>query len=265
MTNPITYAVERIKRSGIPKEVLNFAFMDIIGNVETIDSVLEGIIRRTALQDISDAVGDKVYIPLKEDYVVKRDVGIGTVIRIPSEALQHKSILEVLQVTRNTMFYSNTQFFGRYDTGSNMESEAMKMMDNLSSASVESSAGVIMLGKNTFFIRDYYYTIDILSALVKVSYHENLPELSSAAKPKWFKFCKLAVEMEIYNKVIVMLDEGAISQGHNIGMLKTKIESYESAEEQYYEMLENEMYKIMMFSDKNGIRKIAKMGVPNTY
>ena len=123
----------------------------------------------------------------------------------------------------------------------------------------------ILIGRLT---KDPKYTANTGNAMARftvavdrgLSKDKNMSHLQKGSYLDFGKLCVVAAKIYIYNKLIIKLDEGYVLGGHNISVIKSKIESYEDAIEKYEELLE-EWFKIEFMNDTTAYREFIELQV----
>jgi hypothetical protein len=264
--NAIAYAVNRIKRA-IPKEVLNFAYVDDYGELETIESMLESVIRQTVLVDTNIVAGRTVYLRLSEEMVIERDEFGHKVFTIPSTALAGNKILSVHSIIRdNTMSITSDNVSGRtYSSGSDLLNTSITLLNNISASSyIDVTASLSLIGNNTIHILEDIGTLDGLTLKLVVENQSLINNLNTRAFIKFSELCLLAVKSDIYNRTIIKMDTDKLVYGQSLGIIKSKIEEYADADQMYFEYLDDVWRKTTFFANDVDMNNYVKTLYPNS-
>jgi hypothetical protein len=123
------------------------------------------------------------------------------------------------------------------------------MENNLSNHSVVLSSDLEVIGENTVYVHENLPNISTLLMEVMLENDRNMNNINPRSYIPFSRLCELAVKAYIYNTLIVSLDKGYIHTGHDLGMVKQIITSYEGANLEYEEYLTNEWAKIAYMND----------------
>jgi hypothetical protein len=257
--NAVSYAVSTIKQR-INREILNLAYLTDYGQIETIESIIEGVIKRRPMVDSNLMSGTAMMVRLYEEYVFFEDEYGNKTIQLPKDILGGKSITAAHSIIRQENFTETYRYTeGTRDTGDILDAATL-MYDNSSMPFTVVTANLSVIGDKTIAIMDNIGCLDNLNLKLMVSNNAIMNNLDNRAKMTFMKLCTLAVKADIYNKTIIKIDEGELVQGHNLGRIKSIIESYSDADEQYYDYFEDKWRKVMHMADpvlSNGLIKTA--------
>lgn len=111
-----------------------------------------------------------------------------------------------------------------------------------------------LIGHNTIFIRDTIVVPQTMYFRVNVENDENLNHIQRPFYTVIHKLIVLATKAYIYNRLILEQDNAFINSGGELNVFRDIVNSYESANEQYEEYLE-EAYKSMLLNDHEQARR----------
>jgi len=260
--NAVAYAVARIKHR-IPEKVLTFAYLDDYGQVETIESIMEGVIKRGPIMDSNLMSGVQMNIPLKESYVIAKGAYGEKTVSIPDDVLRGRTITSALSVTQSHTVTGRGYASASIYVGSDVLESATKMYGNSSSPGIITTANLEVIGHSTVAILDHIGMLDGFTMNITVENESKMTNMNDRAKMAFMQLCTFAIKADIYNKSIVKMEEGEIVQGHRLGKTKEIIDSYSDADTQYYEFFEDKWRKVLHMMDPTAMRKTITLSVPN--
>lgn len=288
MSNVITYAIQRIMKTGIPKQVLELAFTSRFANstitLDTIESkIRQEVLDERVAHDLQLVHTTQLTIPLAQCERLSGGFYNAT-FRIPNELTQGKKVVSVLQVTSSAapviidsgtpvtppaQTNTSSSYSYSYSSSSSMSGtggtwgatssmsinntggvvQAMQQaVRSVSPVPLVSNALVYLVGYNTVTIKDTVITPATMQLRVNVENDENLNHIQPPYWTVFHKLLLLACKAYIYNLLIVEQDTAFIHSGGELNKVRDIIESYSDAEEQYEEYLE-EAYKSFMLND----------------
>ena len=257
----IDYAINKIKTIGIPKDVLELAFLkkpNELGLNVSIDSQIEDlVIKPIVLRDLNVLGGLKVTIPLNDCEIRTYNNTLyetNAIINVPYKVTNGRKILEALEIL---IIYNQEFTYG----GDNRLLQVIDQL-NRSKLSMENNLRVItdlrLIGPNTILVYDNVVNLSSGVLVAMVEHNSDLSNISMRYADDFYKLVKKACEAYIYNSVVVELNRGAIYNGHELGKVNEIIESYASAEEEYEQMLEEKWGKIMFMADRESMDDYVK-------
>lgn len=242
----IKKALAEIKAS-IPEKILTLAFR---GNrFESIDSkILNAVIRARVLVDCDLIGGETVSIPLNRAQL-RYDGEDGTIFHIPKTLTAGRHIVIPKEVRRNDRQGLNLP--GTYPV-SNRDNTVVGAVDQLGDAYRtygNSTTDLILVGENTIMSPQRIRLNDKV-LICRVSNDPNMNNLKGYNIINFAEMCVMATKAEIHNRLVLLVDEGYISNGHELGVVKDIIDKYEDANEQYIEYRKTDWRKIAFMNDE---------------
>lgn len=250
----LDYAIDRITRT-IPREVLDYAYIDRYDWRNRYPSTVEEILRREVLlprcvEDMENFGGLQMIIPLDDQGIEIEEVTINSyVFRVPLAATQGRFITSALSVISGSVNNYGINYNGtwgafnqaqlqRQQCGWNPMSDSLQRgMNVFAPMNVLSTANISLIGNNTIMISNVTPVQFPLSLRCFVGHD---PELSNLQRNVWndfYKLCYLAVQSDIYNRCVIRLDRGQTAGGQELGSFREAIEKYSASEESYQEFL----------------------------
>lgn len=248
MSGHIAYALGRINRA-IPKQLLHEAYgkQDIGGMLNPFGGIInpnelirDKVITGRVLADLNIVGGIETEIA-SEKCMINRQSDNSYIIVIPKEATNGKSVTSLLglrlgatNVNAYPTMNPNRLVVPTTTTGNN----AMALFNSSTAMPLVNIGDVTQLpGENTFLIRNMAYIPSYTHLRVIVQNNDDLSNLSPRTQIKFAELCILAVKSDIYNELIVTIDEQQIMAGRGVGAFKNMLESYNDAETMYQEAL----------------------------
>ena len=267
--NPVQHAIDQASFQ-IPKRILNTIFRSHTHNWQQAPlpvsaQILNLVVRPRVLVDCRLMGGIEVIVALKGadiEVVENRN----TVIRIPKESTNNRSIIEPLSI--DLSFYSgypgsNAILGGGYGmTNGNAALLAGKAaLGAMGSAPLTSMSDLTLIGENTILVRNYISITHAGSLRCLVANDEHMSELPLRAYRNFTKLVVLAIKSFIYNEYILEMDAGELIGGQQLGMFKSIVEEYKDAEEMYQEFLATTWAKVAFMADHERMNRFIKMQV----
>ena len=269
-------ALRKIKFE-IPEAVLNLAFRDRKYFNEAFQPPIESRIRSAiidgqVLPDCNLVGGTQLTIPLTG--IVYQTINEYTrIYKVPKSETSGLSITSVLSVTWGvTGSTANSPFTmsqsmdiaGGVGCGSSpMLSAAQNVMAALSPLPNLWTANVFLISENTIAIRDYIPTDGPLWLRCMVSNDPELNNIHPKSQPYFAQLCVMAAKAYIYNNLDITLDEGAIHGGYELNRVRTTVDGYSDAIDNYNDFLNNDWRRIAFLNDpESKIRAIKRLGPP---
>lgn len=264
--NALLYAINEI-RNRIPNEILHEAFnideQAITANLTSLDDkILRKCLRKRVLVDTNLVGGIEMVVPLinvppsfYEDHY--------TVYSIPPELVMNREIISALGLSAmpiNSGFgnpISGTSGYGMptqsnspYGGGQNaLMSVANRIGDAASISGVIHNAHLEIVGFNTVLVYAHYRILAYLGMRVVVENESNLNNVQPRSYKDLATLCTLGVKAYIYNKLIIPMNSGFLSGGQELGIFKSLVEEYSSAEEDYNTFLKEVWTPVAYMND----------------
>jgi len=262
--NVITYSINFIKRF-IPKEILNYAYLEEYGQVESIESIIEGVIKRTCLVDSNIVAGITAYLRLSESMVIEKDEFNNKIITIPKDVLGDNKILSVHSIVQdNTISETGFDYKGFDADINSLLGSTNRIMTNIdSSFYVDVTANISIIGERTIHIMENISNLDGTVAKLVIENQNLMSNLNTRAYMVFAKLALLAIKADIYNRTIIKMDSGKLTYGHDLGVIKSKIEEFSDANEQYLEYFESKWRKTTYFANDLQMNSLVTTMFPN--
>lgn len=252
-SNPIQYALQQLKHK-IPIEILKLAFKSDYQpgfrwggdqRSQSMDSIIrDRVIDARVNEDCNLKGGSQITVDLNKASVETIDY-YTKCYRIPYHLTSGKRIISVQSVSYRNVAY------GTVSGGNQIASAVMDMYKAMSSMTIVDTAEVAIVGDNIVTVKDNQRVLsDHYILLCTVENDANLNNLQPGAWKVYSKLVELAVKAYIYNNLVIPMDQGALSQGVNIGAIKEKIDSYSDADEQYEEYYKENWGKAIRSNDR---------------
>jgi len=279
--NPITYAVDRIINSGIPKPILNLMFLSRYARdyytLDTLQSkIREEVIDKRVMVDCNLVHGTDMTIPLVKCEKLTGNY-YSAVFRVPKELTQGKRIVSVIDLTAasGTVITADasmtatssgmyTATMANYSTMGAVMGAARQMQRSVMPIQVVANALVYLVGDNTVLIKDSVIIPSTQMLRVVVENDENMNHIQPAYYPTFYDLVLTAVKAYIYNNLVVEQDNVFIMSGGEMNKFKEIVDSYSDMEELYTEKLEA-WYKSALLNDPESFKQHYQMSTGGLY
>lgn len=263
----IDKAIEKIKLN-IPRKILERAFKDdwdrwnfnsYYGSYQAPieERIKSQVILKIVMDDLSDAGGKQINVPLDQAYMMQAEES-GAVYRIPKSQTHNRSIVETKRI-----LIPNSSYLSKVGTASACRGTAMDVALNQALGETigllpDDTTHVELIGENVIYVRWVNRLPGNMYLECKVAYSDEFHELRPAYYQDFYLFCIAAAKMYIYNTCYVEDDEGRLQGGQEFGRMQATIESYADASQNYNDLLNQVMRKVLIFSD-DSMRRAAKV------
>lgn len=273
--NPITYAIERIIDTDIPRPILNMMYLSRLKvdryNFATLEEqIYQHVIQKRVIKDCNLQHGTHIWVPLANCRRIEGDIYSATY-QIPLSETQGKKVTSVTHLTQATgIVAASTPTVGNnsssvwsanfVDNGrlGGLMSAEMQVVNSVSPIPMVSNALVYLVGENTVHIRETVISPMTMQLRVIVENDENFNHIL----PQWYmtfhELCLEAVKMHIYNNLVLEQDNVFIHSGGELNKFKDIVDSFEDAKDVYKELIE-EWYGAALLNDPEGSRRWYQM------
>ena len=265
--NAIDYAVSVIRNNTIPYEILHAAMtygedpqVSALSSIE--DKLVNKVIKKRVLLTCNVIGGIEHFVPINMLQPTFYE-NMYTVYQVPADLVMNKQIVSALTLS----YMPGSGFMGGQMSGysGNGSIVAPGSPDMYSSNPVMNVAGRIgaaaamngvltnahleIVAYNTIAVYANFRTLTNFGIWVVLENDNNLNNLSPRSYEKLAILCTLATKSYIYNKLIVPLNMGYLSGGQDLGVFKSIVESYQSAEEDYNTYVQEVWGKVLFHAD----------------
>lgn len=270
--NLITKAISDVQYR-VPREILRIAYLE-----NSIYTAVNGYQRRQISLD--QAIREMTIVPrvlVDADIVGGQTVEINlsgipatmmdesnAVYEVPPERTNNRTILSCLSVSfyRSSLLPGNN--FGSLpsilpNNTNEINSSGLRAMDSRMGIPMVSSSECRVVGHNMIMVTNKLRTATVTRARCILENEEGLGNLNIKAAMDFSKLCEFAVKSFVYNELIVKLDRGRIERGQEIGVIKSIIESYADAEENYQTFLREQWAGAAIHSDRATYEALLKI------
>jgi len=266
--NVLAYSAKRIRHS-IPPEIMRLAFSprrydparrertrDNAPGLST-DSVLmaQVIVGRVAV-DVNLCSGTEERISLR-GLAYERANQHQYIYRIPDEYTGGRWITQVYNVSYGHGLYSPTRGPAMNNSSVQLDMTAA-VMASFSPIADTNTPYVKIIGHNTILIEDAKGRFTDAWLTCQMTHEPNFGNIQPAYYNKFSELCVLATKAEIYNQLVVDLDEGQLKAGMSLGRIREIVDSYADAELMYQDFLRDKWRVSAICNDTEKYRKILK-------
>lgn len=269
--NPIDYALDRIIRFDIPKQILQVAFLSRYAlNHSTLDTLKqkmrEEVIEPRICVDCNLLHGTEMTIPLAMCEKLTWTY-YETVYRVPKSLTQGKNIISPIELTAsagatmpstNTMSSTTGGLYGNNTAAfSGMGASvaaAVQMQRSVTPIRSVSNALLYLVGDNTILFKDAVIVPASMQIRVMVENDENFNHIQPPYYPDFYELVSLAVQMYIYRTLVIEQDSVFIASGGELNRFKDVVEEMSEARQLYKEQLDI-WYKSALLNDPEASRR----------
>jgi hypothetical protein len=247
----------------IPPEVLDTVFLKRVerwrDTPKTVDEqIMSLVIRPRVLTDCNLVGGRQLWICL-DGLRVGGDGVYESVFRIPKNRTNGASIMSVLNVS-----FADPSRISAAGVAANGQNNMMlqggqAVMDAMGMIPQTSTSRIELIAENTILIRDVMTMPANAYLRCTVANDENMNNIQLRSYQAFCKLVEFAVKSYIYIHYIVPLDIGELRGGQTLGMIKTIIESYADAEENYSTYLREKWAKVARMNDGENFTRTLRM------
>lgn len=268
--NAIRKAVDDIK-SIIPRAILEKTFIPYNGfgrfNISTnIDEqIIQNVIKARVLPDCNIVGGVQAIIPL-EGLETQKPSQWETVIQVPKERTQGKSIASVLNIAFispaavNALTATLPNYNSSNTVGAVMQA-GQALMSSFDSIPIVSTARAQLIGDNVILIRDNIYLSSTAYLRCMLENDEELNNIQLRSYRNFSKLVTYAVKAYIYNTLIISIDQSQLQGGYELGVFKDKVLEYADAEDNYQDYLSEVWQSVAFMNDDTTYSRFISLNV----
>jgi hypothetical protein len=263
--NALDYAINEVKNK-IPYELLyagvTYGDDPQIVNLSSVeDKLLQKVIRKRVLLMCNVIGGIEILVPINQLYPSFYEK-MYTVYQIPPELIMNKTIVSALHLSYvpGSGFMGNQGGYsgvgsvyspGGADMFSNnpLINAAGRIGSAAAMSGVLTNAHLEIVAHNTIAVYANYRSLTNFGILVVLENDSKLSNLQPRSYNALGRLCELATKAYIYNKLIVPVNSGYLSGGQDLGVFKSILESFSSAEEDYQTYIQEVWGKVMFLND----------------
>lgn len=265
--NIIEFAINEVQHV-IPKEVLDFAFLEIhhngifspINNIKT--QIRNKVIYDRVLPTLNIKGGEEIIINLSDVPMEIADRGSAYIWKVPKTMTKGRSIRSVLNIT-----FSDTinNIAGNAITNQMYSSNEAVLEARIINGSgvpyLSSTADVFIIADNVLYSNLPLNTSSYTLLRCVMDFDLQLSGINHRFAKLFSKYIVLAVKEFIYKDTIVRMDQGVLHMGKELGKIKDIIEGYDGAEEEFEEMTDNVIGKALILADPLRRQRRYQIGV----
>lgn len=271
MTSLLSYVLDQVSYE-IPSEVLKETFASRRYDPSkgeryrdnklgvSLDSVIrkEVIDGRVAI-DINLCSGVETIISLAGLPMEQIDLW-NVVYRIPDKLTGSRNITAVYGVTFG-QGYANQSGVNNLRQTSQLMNAAAGVMQASAPIPNTQSPYVSLIGDNVILINDVQGINSNMWLRCMVTHEPNFANIKPPYYRKFAELVVLATKAAIYNKLVILLDEGQIKAGASIGRFREIVDGYADSNQLYKEFLHDKWRVSATMNDVGKYRQILKMYV----
>ena len=258
----LLYAVNEI-RSQIPNEILHSGLLidepEITANLTSLDDkLITKVLRKRVMMDANIVGGMELVVPLNNITPLHYE-DFYTVYRVDKSLTMNREMVSALGLSSmpvNVGFGSGIGY-GAHNQSStaygNQFNPVMSVANRIGDAAAPSgvmhNAHLELVGPNTVLINMHYRMLSQLGIRCIVENESNLNNIQPRSWKDFSFLCVLATKAYLYNKLIIPINSGYLAGGQDLGVFKSILESYESAEEDYRTYLKEVWASVAYMND----------------
>ena len=264
MNNPINYCLQRIKNE-IPKEILNIAVVEdnsIFNNNITIDEkIITKAIKQYMLLDLSIISTFSKNIDISKCIITpytNPNNQYEYIIEIPDALIDGMEVISASYIIYNMLLPQMGMM-----TGNAMDSAMGSLLQSHSSMNMMTTNRLDVIGRNMVLVNTGNLNWTFMNSVMEVGLapNDNMSHVKKSAIIYFGELAVLAAKAWLYNELYIQVDQGYIKGGHSIDAIKSKIDDYSSAENDYKEKREG-WEKISLMLDTAFYTKFIEMQLP---
>jgi len=253
MSNCLIYSINEVLHT-IPRELLHAGMMidedSQISNMTTIeDKILNKVLKKRVLLDANVIGGIEIIIPLANISPMYFEFAY-TIYRVPPELTLNKEIISVLSLAAiPALGYFNTVGSFVLTSNNSVMNTADRIGNSVSPSSILNNTHLELVGYNTVVVYANYRVLANFGLRAVVENESNLNNIQPRSYKNFSMLCTLAVKAYLYNKLIIPINSGMLTGGQELGMFKSILEGYSSAEEEYRTFLKEVWGSVAFMND----------------
>jgi hypothetical protein len=238
--NPISVALEEIGFR-IPQQLLQQTFItqDLRNCLEMVSletRIKEAVIDTRVMRDINLLGGTEAFIPLSPPVNAHQTDPYTIVYQIPAEVVQNRNIVQVYSVHFAMIGYQNAGMAMSY-TETPLASATRSVLDSAMQTPPAATSYLNLIAPNTVMARFVYAPYPQAFMRVRLGSDASLSHIRPQMYPTFSDLCVLAVKAYIYNKMVIVVDEGQLHGGQMLGTFREIMMNYADSDELYRETL----------------------------
>lgn len=244
----------------IPPEVLELAFLDRhlmrSGVALSLDhQIQDKVIQGRVIPDCNLRGGKQLEVPLDGLRAQMYQNGM-MVYHIPKERTDGCSITSVLSLTYGSHpAYNALSGRGYFNHHSDLMSAASSLITSSEQPPNLSTASVQLIGENIVLVKSPTPLPGSAYLRCNVEHDAALSNIAPASWPVFSKLVEHATKAYIYIHKRVLLDQGYLHGGMNLGAVQEFVEQYSDDNEMYQELLQQKWGKVTHANDEERMRR----------
>lgn len=265
--NIIEFSINEVEQR-IPREVLNYAFLNVqhngifspVNNIKT--QIRNKVIHDRVLPILNIKGGEEVIINLTN---VKTEVtadGNAYVWKVPKSLTKGRSIRSVLNVTFGDVMnnVAGSALNGQAFAGAQNIIES-RIINGNGLPTISSTADIFVIADNVLYSNLPLNASTHTLLRCVLDFDPNLSGVNTKFATLFAKYIVLATKAYIHSSCIVKMDQGVLHIGKELGRIKDIIDGFDSADEEFIEMTDNVIGKVLILADPLRRQRRYQMGV----
>jgi hypothetical protein len=187
--------------------------------------------------------------------------GWNYIYRIPDKLTGSRNITAVYSVVFGQGYAVNNMNNVSPSGGSLLGGAAQGVMRSVSPIPNVQTPYVTLVGDNTILVSDVQGHNQNMWLNCMLTHEPNFANIKPPYYRKFAELVVLAAKAAVYNKLVILLDEGQIKSGSSIGRFREIVDGYADANQLYKEFLHDKWRVTSTINDTIKYRSILKMAV----
>jgi hypothetical protein len=201
--------------------------------------------------DMNYISGVEITVPLDVCTVVY-ETDRSMLMRVPDEALNGRYIINVLNLVTSYDFDIDIYGSGIDNVGRRAFQKEVRQNSFMTTA-IEKISG------NEFLVNEVISDFSNTDVKILVSYSESFSEIGNGFYPDLALTAMKAVELYIYNTLIIRKGTAHLYNGYELGEVDNIINSYSNSFNEYFELINKKTKKQLFMADRTRMRNYTRL------
>jgi len=239
----ITFGLSKIRKT-IPKQILDIRYNIVKATYSNVNMNIEDIVIRGDVLIDMNLVSCNQLVVKVSDLKYLGLYGDKMIYDVPSILTNGLAIMDVIAV------------IGEQGFAVDKTVEA--------NIGIPSTTRVYLVNRHTISIDKEFFSATGGYVELTLAYDDRMKEIMPVSYPDIAKAFILATKADIYNELIIDLDEGALYYGHDIGSIKSKIEEYADTRELYDTYMDETVARVLFMNSDDAMQDWITGLLPNS-
>lgn len=253
--NIIEFAINEVEQR-IPKEVLKYAFLNIsqngilspVNNIKT--QIRNKVVFDRVLPILNIKGGEEVIINLTDVPVEITTNGNAYIWKVPKGMTKGRTIRSVLNITfSDTMNNIAGNMLTNNMYASNQATIEARIVNSGGLPVLSSTADIFVIADNVLYSNLPLSSSSYTMLRCLIDFDPQLTGINTRFATLFAKYIVLATKDYIYTSTVVSMDQGVLHIGKELGRIKDIIDGYDGADEEFIEMTDTIIGKVLILAD----------------